>query len=89
MTNTKPAQVRPKFRLFVHYHFRKNATVSPRDIGTVEYLLRQGTKQVEMYENASIRDCHLTHDILEWAHRSNRRELMGIHNTESKLIAGQ
>ncbi|KAF9516429.1 hypothetical protein BS47DRAFT_1259885, partial [Hydnum rufescens UP504] len=73
MTTAKPALARPKFRLFVHYHFRKNAAISPRDIGTVEYLLRQGIKQVDMYENPSIRDCHLTYDMLEWARRNNRR----------------
>ncbi|KAF8326987.1 uncharacterized protein EI90DRAFT_2891704, partial [Cantharellus anzutake] len=68
MTRSKPPEAQLKFRLFVNYHFHKNASsILARDVGTVEYLLRQGTKQIEMYENKSIRDCWVTNEMLDWA----------------------
>ncbi|EEB94020.1 hypothetical protein MPER_07245, partial [Moniliophthora perniciosa FA553] len=49
---------RPKFSLFVRYTFRTNASnISPRDVGTIEHLLRKGKRQLEMYEAPSVKDC--------------------------------
>lgn len=67
MVRDKPLPVQPKFRLFVDYEFRHNgARVNPRDIATVEYVIRKGLKQVEMYENKSIKDCWVSREMIEW-----------------------
>jgi len=68
MTRTKPPENREKFTIFVAYTFRRNTKlVSPRDISTIEYMIRQGTKQLEMYENPALRDCFLTDEMAKWA----------------------
>jgi len=68
MTRTKPPGNREKFTIFVAYTFRRNSKlVSPRDISTIEYMIRQGTKQLEMYENPALRDCFLTDEMAKWA----------------------
>ncbi|KDQ06785.1 hypothetical protein BOTBODRAFT_140732 [Botryobasidium botryosum FD-172 SS1] len=67
MVRTKPTAARPKFLLFARYHFReRGGAVSPRNITAVEYMVRQGMKQVEMFENPSIKDCSVTDDMRRW-----------------------
>ncbi|KAM6494343.1 hypothetical protein JOM56_010704 [Amanita muscaria] len=71
MTNTKPPLARPKFRLFVQYTFRTNATnITPRDVSTIEHLLRKGRRQLEMYEDPSVKDCWVSQDMKTWADSS-------------------
>jgi len=67
MVRTKPEPVQPKFLLFTRYHFRgRGGTVSPRNITAIEYMVRQGMKQVEMFENPAIKDCWVTDDMRKW-----------------------
>ncbi|THU87046.1 hypothetical protein K435DRAFT_356690 [Dendrothele bispora CBS 962.96] len=45
MVKTKPASKQHKFSLFVRYTFRTNASsVSPRNVSTIEHLLRKGKR---------------------------------------------
>ena len=71
MTRTKPASTRPKFELFVRHAFHTSAaSVSPRELTTIEYLLRKGGRQLEMFESADVRDITLSQEMLAWG-RSN------------------
>ncbi|VDC00755.1 unnamed protein product [Peniophora sp. CBMAI 1063] len=71
MTRTKPPTTRPKFELFVRHAFRTSASsVSPRELTTIEYLLRRGGRQLEMFESADVRDVTLSQEMQAWA-RSN------------------
>ncbi|RKP36794.1 hypothetical protein BJ085DRAFT_509, partial [Dimargaris cristalligena] len=49
----KPAQTR--FKLFIRHEFRK-AEVGPRDFDAIEYLLRRGKRQLELYKDPNVRD---------------------------------
>jgi len=67
MVRTKPESVQPKFLLFARYHFReRGGAVSSRNITAIEYMVRQGTKQVEMFENRAIKDCWVTDEMRKW-----------------------
>lgn len=66
---TKPPATRPKFLLYAQYQFQhpsKGGSVSKRDFGTIEYLLRQGKKTLEMWETGGVNDCWVTKDMQEW-----------------------
>ncbi|KAK0464314.1 uncharacterized protein EV420DRAFT_1036615 [Desarmillaria tabescens] len=67
MVQTKPPSTRAKFLLFVRYNFHQNATnVSPRQVSVIEHLMRQGRKQIEMYEDPSVKDCWVSKEMREW-----------------------
>ncbi|KAF8798945.1 hypothetical protein BYT27DRAFT_7121978 [Phlegmacium glaucopus] len=67
MVNTKPDSVRPKFRLFIRFSFHTNASkVSPRNISSVEHLLRKGTRQIELYEDPGVKDCWVSEEMITW-----------------------
>jgi len=69
MVRTKPPSAQEKFLLFTRYHFRERggpARVSPRNITAVEYLVRQGLKQVEMFENPATKDCRVSEEMRKW-----------------------
>lgn len=67
MTTHKPASTRPKFLLLVRYTFRNNAgSVGARDVSAIEHLLRKGKRQVEMYEDRSVKDCWVSGEMREW-----------------------
>ncbi|KAF9475658.1 hypothetical protein BDN70DRAFT_840629 [Pholiota conissans] len=67
MVTSKPDSVRPKFSLFVRYTFHQNATiVSPRNVSYIEHLLRKGARQVEQYEDPGVKDCFVSHQMVEW-----------------------
>lgn len=67
MADSKPEAVRPKFRLFVRYTFHSNASkVSPRNVSSIEHLLRKGTKQIEQFEDSAVKDCFLSQAMVEW-----------------------
>lgn len=84
MTRTKPLGNRDKFTIFVAYTFRKDSkVVSPRDIATIEYMIRQGTKQLEMYENPALRDCFLTDEMAEWA-RENQNTIAAMQRNSKR-----
>jgi succinate dehydrogenase assembly factor 1 len=73
MIRTKPLQTQPKFLLLVQHHFRSRQNVSPRDVNTIEYLLRQGKRQIELWGSKSIRDCFVTEEMKAWAEQRRRR----------------
>ncbi|KAG1748634.1 hypothetical protein EDB19DRAFT_215284 [Suillus lakei] len=67
MVRTKPALTQPKFLLFVRYNFHtQSSSVSPRDIAAIEHLLRRGQRQLEMYEQPSVRDCQISQAMNDW-----------------------
>ncbi|KAJ3522472.1 hypothetical protein NM688_g8869 [Phlebia brevispora] len=74
MAHTKPASTQDKFRLFVRYTFRTQASsVSPRDVAAIEHLLRKGRRQLETYEDDKVRDCWVSTEMREWEAREGRR----------------
>lgn len=67
MVRTKPPSSRDNFRLFVRYNFKTQAaTGSPRNIGVVEYLIRRGKRQLDMYENPAVKDCWVSQEMRDW-----------------------
>ena len=73
IVRTKPPQAQPKFSLFVRYTFRTQATsVSPRNVAVIEHLLRRGKRQIEMYENPSIKDCQISRAMVDWEQARGR-----------------
>jgi succinate dehydrogenase assembly factor 1 len=49
---TKPA--RANFEAFARQEFEKNIGLNKKDFGTIEFLVRKGTRQVETYEAPNI-----------------------------------
>ncbi|KAG2151390.1 hypothetical protein DEU56DRAFT_727883 [Suillus clintonianus] len=73
MVRTKPVLTQPKFLLFVRYNFHTQvSSVSPRDVAAIEHLLRRGRRQLEMYEQPSVRDCQISQAMNDW--EQSRRE---------------
>ena len=67
MVNTKPDSARPKFRLFIRFSFHTSASkVSPRNVSSVEHLLRKGTRQIELYEDPGVKDCWVSEEMIAW-----------------------
>ncbi|CAL1713127.1 unnamed protein product [Somion occarium] len=74
MVRTKPPPTQEKFRLFVRYAFKTQATaLSPRDVSAIEHLLRKGRRQLETYEDSQVRDCWVSKEMYEWNERDRRR----------------
>ena len=74
MVLTKPPDARAKFSLFVRYTFHTQASlVPPRNVSAVEHLLRRGKRQVELYENPSIKDCHISQAMKDWEQCHSKR----------------
>ena len=53
---TKPTDTRPNFKAFARKEFGKNIGLDKKDFGTIEFLLRKGTRQLEVYEQAGVRN---------------------------------
>ena len=51
---TKPASTRPNFEAFARREFGRNVGVDKKDFGAIEFLLRKGQKQLEVYEAPGI-----------------------------------
>jgi succinate dehydrogenase assembly factor 1 len=67
MARAKPPAARPSFRLLARYTFRTNAhTVSPRDVNTIEHLMRRARRELEMYAAPSVRACHVSDAMRAW-----------------------
>ncbi|KAF9077825.1 hypothetical protein BDP27DRAFT_1282933 [Rhodocollybia butyracea] len=72
MVKTKPPSTQDKFSLYIRYTFRLNASsVSPRDVSAIEHLLRKGKRQLEMYEQPSVKDCWVSEDMRNWQRNSH------------------
>ncbi|KAI0781989.1 hypothetical protein C8Q75DRAFT_796005 [Abortiporus biennis] len=82
MARTKPPQTQSKFRLFVRYNFKTQASaMSPRDVSAIEHLLRKGKRQVEMYEDPAVRDCWVSQAMQEWdANDRKSRRSLGVQS---------
>lgn len=52
---TKPAESRPKFAAFARTEFEKNADLDKKDFGTVEFLLRKGKRQLEVFGEPGVK----------------------------------
>ncbi|KAJ7109734.1 hypothetical protein C8R43DRAFT_1139532 [Mycena crocata] len=64
---SKPSPTRAKWDLMIRYTFRKNAaSASPRAVSVIEHLLRMGRRQVDVYEDASVKDCFVSAEMREW-----------------------
>jgi len=52
----KPEETRQNFVVFAREEFKRNAEIDKKDFGAIEHLLRKGQRQLEIYENPSIRN---------------------------------
>ncbi|KAG2025667.1 hypothetical protein GB937_002387 [Aspergillus fischeri] len=52
----KPSETRSNFKAYTRAEFRKNMSVSKKDFSAIEYLLRKGNRQLEMYSSPGIRN---------------------------------
>lgn len=50
----KPAETRSNFESFARREFEKNIDLDKKDFGAVEFLLRKGDRQLEMYQASNI-----------------------------------
>ena len=60
MAHAKPPTTQDKFRLFVRYTFRTQAAaLSHRDVSAIEHLLRKGRRQLETFEDGTVKDVRI------------------------------
>ncbi|EFW14531.1 conserved hypothetical protein [Coccidioides posadasii str. Silveira] len=52
----KPVGSQANFKRYARQEFQKNRDVNRKDFATIEYLLRRGQKQLEMYASPGIRN---------------------------------
>ncbi|KAK4105880.1 hypothetical protein N658DRAFT_415979 [Parathielavia hyrcaniae] len=52
----KPEASRDNFRVFARTEFEKNIKVDKRDFGAIEFLLRKGRRQLDMYASPGVKD---------------------------------
>ncbi|OXV12012.1 hypothetical protein Egran_00225 [Elaphomyces granulatus] len=52
----KPTNAKVNFREHTRSEFRKYLNVNKKDFATIEYLLRRGYKQLELYSSPGIRN---------------------------------
>jgi len=70
---TKPPPTRAKWDLMIRYTFRKQAaSASPRAVSVIEHLLRMGRRQVDGYEDKSVKDCWVSAEMREWDEAQKR-----------------
>ncbi|CAE7222203.1 unnamed protein product [Rhizoctonia solani] len=81
MVRSKPSPSRENFRILVQYEFRVRGAVSPRDVGTIEYLVRRGKKRLDMLEDAGVKEC--------WGRICNGGAIVGLSDLvqQWKLLA--
>ncbi|EMC99230.1 hypothetical protein BAUCODRAFT_64663 [Baudoinia panamericana UAMH 10762] len=53
-TRTKPAGTRPNFAAFARREFEKHVKMDKKDFGTIEFMLRKGRRQLEIYEQPGV-----------------------------------
>jgi succinate dehydrogenase assembly factor 1 len=58
MFKVKKKTSQEHFKEYVSEQFRKNAQLSPKEFSTIEYLIRQGRKQLELLKTKGISDIH-------------------------------
>ncbi|KAJ5195132.1 uncharacterized protein N7498_008570 [Penicillium cinerascens] len=52
----KPLESRSNFQNYARAEFQKHLSVNKKDFGAIEYLLRKGHRQLEMYASPGIRN---------------------------------
>ncbi|KAJ6003381.1 hypothetical protein N7451_005928 [Penicillium sp. IBT 35674x] len=52
----KPIESRNNFKNYARAEFQKHLSVSKKDFSTIEYLLRKGQRQLEMYASPGTRN---------------------------------
>ncbi|BCS24726.1 succinate dehydrogenase assembly factor 1 [Aspergillus puulaauensis] len=52
----KPAESRNNFKSFARTEFEKHMAINKKDFGAIEYLLRKGSRQLEIYSSSGIRN---------------------------------
>ncbi|KAK4128924.1 hypothetical protein N657DRAFT_563690 [Parathielavia appendiculata] len=52
----KPEASRENFRVFARNEFEKNIKIDKRDFGAIEFLLRKGRRQLDMYASPGVKD---------------------------------
>ncbi|KAL2126332.1 hypothetical protein VTI74DRAFT_1169 [Chaetomium olivicolor] len=52
----KPEASRSNFRAFARTEFQKNIKIDKRDFAAIEFLLRKGRRQLEMYASPGVKD---------------------------------
>ncbi|KAL1640346.1 hypothetical protein SLS58_007019 [Diplodia intermedia] len=58
VARAKPQETRKHFEQFARQEFEKSLALEKRDFGAIEYMLRRGHRQLEIYEDPGIRDIH-------------------------------
>ncbi|KAH9842099.1 Succinate dehydrogenase assembly factor 1, mitochondrial [Teratosphaeria destructans] len=51
---TKPADTRTNFEDFARREFERHIHMDKKDFGTIEFLLRKGNRQLEIYESPGV-----------------------------------
>ncbi|KXL41645.1 hypothetical protein M433DRAFT_72641 [Acidomyces richmondensis BFW] len=52
----KPVSTRPHFEAFARKEFQKHLKMDKKDFITIEYLLRRGSRQLELYKSPGVTD---------------------------------
>ncbi|MCJ1230526.1 hypothetical protein MMC12_007200 [Toensbergia leucococca] len=52
----KPKDVQENFRSYTRIEFKKNFTLDKKDFAAIEYLLRKGHRQLEIYSSPGIKN---------------------------------
>ncbi|KAF7712722.1 Succinate dehydrogenase assembly factor 1, mitochondrial [Penicillium ucsense] len=52
----KPTESQPNFKTYARAEFQKHISVNKKDFSAIEYLLRKGNRQLEMYASPGIRN---------------------------------
>lgn len=50
----KPADTRPNFEAFTRREFEKNLTLDKKDFSTIEFMLRKGNRQLDIYASPGV-----------------------------------
>ncbi|CAB4253744.1 similar to Saccharomyces cerevisiae YDR379C-A Protein involved in the assembly of the mitochondrial succinate dehydrogenase complex [Maudiozyma barnettii] len=58
MAHTKPIDTQPRFMNFIHEEFGKYRDLPRKDFTTIEYLLRTGSRRLQMYSQDDVKDIH-------------------------------
>ncbi|KAH8884439.1 hypothetical protein GQ53DRAFT_829688 [Thozetella sp. PMI_491] len=54
----KPETARSHFQLFARREFEKNVGIDKKNFAAIEFLLRKGRRQLEIYSSSGITDIH-------------------------------
>lgn len=55
---TKPKETRIHWRNFIHEEFFKYKNIPKKQFNTIEHLIRNGHRKLEMFQNPQIKDIH-------------------------------